>query len=90
MRRTFGQAIGPEKSVDKAEETIIQTLPPTLWDPLDPKQQRSPRNRRVSIVLLRGENVKKDEFDRVPNFLEKVGPKAVVPNSGETLAPAKN
>jgi chemotaxis protein MotB len=59
-------------------------------DPLDPGQPRSPRNRRVTIVLLRGENVKKDAFDRVPNFLEKTGPKPVDANAGETLeAPAK-
>jgi chemotaxis protein MotB len=54
-------------------------------DPLDPKQPRSPRNRRVSIVLLRGENLKGDEFDRVPNFLEKTGPKPINANAGETL-----
>jgi hypothetical protein len=35
---TFGQAMGPEKSVDNAEETIVQTIPPMLWDPLNAKQ----------------------------------------------------
>ncbi len=54
-------------------------------DPLDPKQPRSPRNRRVSIVLMRAEDLKADTFDRVPNFLEKTGPRPVDPTSGETL-----
>ena len=53
---------------------------------LDVKQPRSPRNRRVSIVLLRAEDLKADTFDRVPNFLEKTGPRPNDPASGETLA----
>ena len=55
-------------------------------EPLDVKQPRSPRNRRVSIVLLRAEDLKADTFDRVPNFLEKTGPRPNDPASGETLA----
>jgi chemotaxis protein MotB len=58
-------------------------------EPVDAKQPRSPRNRRVSIVLLRAENAKGDEFDRLPNFLEKAGaPPPLVPAMGETLQPA--
>ncbi|MHB1204635.1 MAG: flagellar motor protein MotB [Rhodospirillaceae bacterium] len=58
-------------------------------EPVDTKQPRSPRNRRVSIVLLRAENAKGDEFDRLPNFLEKGGaPPPLVPALGETLQPA--
>ena len=41
-------------------------------DPIEKGQIRSPRNRRVSIVLLRAENVKTEEFDRLPRFLEKL------------------
>ncbi len=39
-------------------------------EPIDRGQIRSPRNRRVSIVLLRAENTKAEEFDRLPRFLE--------------------
>ncbi len=57
--------------------------------PVDPKLPRSPRNRRVSIVLLRGENLKGNEFDRLPNFLEKsILPQPLNSAVGETLAPA--
>ena len=57
-------------------------------EPLDRAQLRSPRNRRVSIVLLRAEDVKADTFDRLPAFLEKAT--QTPPNNGaagETLAP---
>ncbi len=59
-------------------------------DPFDPKQPRSPRNRRISIVLLRGENVAPDTFDRVPRFLDRTGPKAIDPTTGENLVPKQN
>jgi chemotaxis protein MotB len=56
-------------------------------EPLDRAQLRSPRNRRVSIVLLRAEDVKADTFDRLPNFLEKAAQSPPVnPAAGETLA----
>ncbi|MCA0202694.1 MAG: flagellar motor protein MotB [Proteobacteria bacterium] len=56
-------------------------------EPLDRAQLRSPRNRRVSIVLLRAEDVKADTFDRLPNFLEKASQSAPInPAAGETLA----
>jgi chemotaxis protein MotB len=54
-------------------------------EPLDPKQPRSARNRRVSIVLLKAENLKSDTFDRIPNFLDKTGPKPIDSNTGENL-----
>ena len=57
-------------------------------DPFDPKQPRSPRNRRISIVLLRGENIPADTFERVPRFLDRTGPKAIDPTTGENIAPA--
>ncbi|MGE3477461.1 MAG: flagellar motor protein MotB [Rhodospirillaceae bacterium] len=57
-------------------------------EPLDRAQLRSPRNRRVSIVLLRAEDVKADTFDRLPNFLEKATQSAPINGAaGETLAP---
>ncbi len=57
-------------------------------EPLDRAQLRSPRNRRVSIVLLRAEDVKADTFDRLPNFLEKAAQSAPINGAaGETLAP---
>ncbi len=34
----FGQAMGPEKTVKIAEESIRQFLPPMAWDPNNPKQ----------------------------------------------------
>ncbi|MGE3333992.1 MAG: flagellar motor protein MotB [Rhodospirillaceae bacterium] len=56
-------------------------------EPLDRAQLRSPRNRRVSIVLLRAEDVKADTFDRLPNFLEKATQSAPINGAaGETLA----
>ncbi|MCB2108623.1 MAG: OmpA family protein, partial [Rhodobacteraceae bacterium] len=55
-------------------------------EPLDPTQPRSPRNRRVSIVLLKGENLKGDEFDRLPDFLNRTqSPEPVTEQRGETL-----
>ncbi len=58
-------------------------------EPIEKGQIRSPRNRRVSIVLLRAENVKTEEFDRLPRFLEKTsGTKPTTPATGESLAPA--
>lgn len=33
----FGQAMGAEKSVDNAEDSIVPILSPTPWDPVDPK-----------------------------------------------------
>ncbi|MGZ6253867.1 MAG: flagellar motor protein MotB [Candidatus Binataceae bacterium] len=57
-------------------------------EPVDTHQLRSPRNRRVSIVLLHADNVKSQDFDRLPNFLEKANaPAPLVPTPGETLAP---
>ncbi|MCC6914278.1 MAG: flagellar motor protein MotB [Rhodospirillaceae bacterium] len=57
-------------------------------EPLDRAQLRSPRNRRVSIVLLRAEDVRADTFDRLPNFLEKATQSAPTNGApGETLAP---
>ncbi len=55
-------------------------------DPLDPTMPRSPRNRRVSIVLLKAEKINTRDFDRLPNFLDKRNPAPVDNNSGETLA----
>ena len=55
-------------------------------EPLDETERRSPRNRRVSIVLLRGENLSGDEFNRLPNFLERsTMPEPLVPAQGETF-----
>ncbi len=55
-------------------------------EPLDPAQPRSPRNRRISIILLRGENLSGDEFDRLPNFLERSTlPEPLAPTPGETF-----
>ena len=59
-------------------------------EPIDKGQLRSPRNRRVSIVLLRAEDVKADQFDRLPNFLERTSAPAPLNSAtGETLAPAR-
>ena len=58
-------------------------------EPIDKGQIRSPRNRRVSIVLLRADNTKTEDFDRLPRFLEKSS--ATQPTNGatgENLAPA--
>jgi len=58
-------------------------------EPIDGAQIRSPRNRRVSIVLLRAENTKAEDFDRLPRFLEKTsGTQPSNPATGENLAPA--
>lgn len=58
-------------------------------EPIDKAQVRSPRNRRVSIILLRAENAKTEDFDRLPRFLEKTGGTPPVnPAAGESLAPA--
>ncbi|MGE4064846.1 MAG: flagellar motor protein MotB [Rhodospirillaceae bacterium] len=58
-------------------------------EPLDRAQLRSPRNRRVSIILLRAEDVRGDTFDRLPNFLERTSaPAPLNPATGESLAPA--
>ena len=55
-------------------------------EPLDTRQQRSPRNRRVSIVLIHADKLKPENFDRLPNFLEKANaPPPLVPTPGETL-----
>jgi chemotaxis protein MotB len=54
-------------------------------EPMDPTQARSPRNRRVSIVLLKASDVNPQQFDRLPNFLQRRLPDAVTPDSGETL-----
>jgi len=37
----FGQAVGPLKAVERAEETITQILPPTAWNPTDTAQAKS-------------------------------------------------
>ncbi len=58
-------------------------------EPIDKAQIRSPRNRRVSIILLRADNVKTEDFDRLPRFLEKTGGTPPSnPAAGESLAPA--
>lgn len=58
-------------------------------EPIDRGQLRSPRNRRVSIVLLRAEDMRGDTFDRLPNFLERTSaPPPLNSATGETLAPA--
>ena len=58
-------------------------------EPMDRAQLRSPRNRRVSIVLLRAENAKAEDFDRLPRFLEKSGGRAPTNSAtGENLASA--
>ena len=57
-------------------------------EPIDKAQIRSPRNRRVSIVLLRADNAKTEDFDRLPRFLEKTsGTQPAIPATGENLAP---
>lgn len=55
-------------------------------EPLDASQPRSPRNRRVSIVLLKAEQVNPETFDRLPRFLERTNPPPVEGQTGETLA----
>ena len=58
-------------------------------EPMDRAQLRSPRNRRDSIVLLRAENAKAEDFDRLPRFLEKSGGRAPTNSAtGENLASA--
>ena len=37
----FGQAVGPLKTVEKAEDTIIRLLEPTAWNPEDPEQRHA-------------------------------------------------
>ncbi len=54
-------------------------------DPMDTQQPRSPRNRRVSIVLLKAEKVNPETFDRLPRFLERTNPPPVINQTGETL-----
>lgn len=55
-------------------------------EPIDPSQPRSPRNRRMSIVLLRAEKVDSSQFDRLPRFLDKTNPPPVDSRTGENLA----
>jgi chemotaxis protein MotB len=58
-------------------------------EPIDKGQLRSPRNRRVSIVLLRADNLKTEDFDRLPRFLEKSNATPPVnPSAGENLGAA--
>jgi chemotaxis protein MotB len=60
-------------------------------EPIDKGQIRSPRNRRVSIVLLRAENLKTEDFDRLPRFLEKTsGTQPSNLATGESLTPSAN
>jgi chemotaxis protein MotB len=54
-------------------------------EPMDALQARSPRNRRVSIVLLRAQDVKVEQFDRLPRFLEKSSTPPVDGQTGENL-----
>jgi len=89
-----------ELSADRALATRVALMEGGLQDrqlgkvtgasdrePLDTTQLRSPRNRRISIVLLRGENLRGDEFDRLPSFLERNAPQPLNSNTGESLAP---
>ena len=56
-------------------------------EPIDKGQLRSPRSRRVSIVLLRAENSKAEDFDCLPRFLEKTsGSQPSNGSTGENLA----
>ena len=58
-------------------------------EPLNTVQLRSPRNRRGSIVLLRGGNLSGDDFDKLPNFLERSTlPEALNPAASETFGNA--
>ena len=54
-------------------------------EPMDPTQARSPRNRRVSIVLLKAEKLNPSQFERLPNFLQKRQPTPVDKQTGETF-----
>ncbi len=55
-------------------------------EPIDPQTPRSPRNRRVPIVVLKSENVNTAEFDRLPRFLERANqPAPVQKDIGERL-----
>jgi chemotaxis protein MotB len=54
-------------------------------EPMDVQQPRSPRNRRVSIVLLKAEKINPESFDRLPRFLERTNPPPVTKQTGETL-----
>jgi chemotaxis protein MotB len=88
-----------ELSSDRALATRRALLEGTLEDnqinkvqgvsdrePIDKDAPRSPRNRRVSIVLLKGENVDPTSFDRLPRFLEKANQPAPTQNEvGENL-----
>jgi len=56
-------------------------------EPLDPTELRSPRNRRVSIILMRADNMSGDEFNRLPNFLERSTlPEPLSPAASETFS----
>ena len=55
-------------------------------EPIDAQTPRSPRNRRVSIVVLKGETIDATQFDRLPRFLERANQPAPVQNqTGEQL-----
>ena len=73
-----------EGSMD--DRQIAKVVGASDREPIDPKQPRSPRNRRVSIVVLRADNKKAEDFDRLPNFLDRAN--ATPPTNaatGETL-----
>ena len=75
-----------EGSMD--DRQIAKVVGASDREPIDAKQPRSPRNRRVSIVVLRAENKKQEDFDRLPNFLDRAN--ATPPTdaaTGETLQP---
>lgn len=55
-------------------------------EPIDAQTPRSPRNRRVSIVVLKADKVDSSQFDRLPRFLERANQPAPVKNEiGEQL-----
>jgi chemotaxis protein MotB len=59
-------------------------------EPIDAQTPRSPRNRRVSIVVLKGETVDSSQFDRLPRFLERANQPAPNRNEiGEQLRPTQ-
>ncbi|MBM3514163.1 MAG: flagellar motor protein MotB [Alphaproteobacteria bacterium] len=55
-------------------------------EPIDTQTPRSPRNRRVSIVVLKAEKIDSSQFDRLPRFLERANqPTPVQQETGEQL-----
>src|SRR5262249_11202273 len=49
---TFGQAMGDAKTAEKAEDTIFNLVPPTVWNPLNTRQRDAVVDRLLVLPTL--------------------------------------